>query len=171
MSFLPFHPSACFVLNKAYLSLISIYFCLIGCTALFHALDVKGLNFSSKITEYLLFIKMNTMYEGCGDRVLINWSGLGFMAVVCGGRRGQSTWKEQRYFTKKQWPWGWGYRNLKSQFWFLRQRNLCLIPLFSFSLFPLREFAYSLPSENGHQFPVFMKTQVIELLTPMLFIL
>lgn len=53
----------------------------------------------------------------------------------------------------------------------LEAKKPLLIPLFSFSLFPLRDFAYFLPSENGHQFPAFMKTQVIELLTPTLFIL
>lgn len=87
------------------------------------------------------------------------------------GPGGEGTWKEQRCFTEEQWPWGWGYWDPKSQFGFLRQRNLCLIPLFSSSLFPLREFAYSLPLENRHRFPAFMKMHFIGRLTPMLFIL
>ena len=29
---------------------------------------------------------MNTVCEGCGEKVLINWSGLGFMAAVHGWR-------------------------------------------------------------------------------------
>lgn len=31
------------------------------------------------------------MCEGCEERVLINWSGLGFMAAVRGGKRGKAT--------------------------------------------------------------------------------
>lgn len=58
---------------------------------LFDALDVRGFSFLSKVTEYLLFIKVNNTCEGCEGRVLMTLSDLGFRVVVCGGRRGKAT--------------------------------------------------------------------------------
>lgn len=58
---------------------------------LFDALDVRGFNFLPKGTEYLLFIKVNNICEGCEERVLMNLSDLGFRVVDCGGRRGKAT--------------------------------------------------------------------------------